>query len=385
MRTLLTILPYAGLVLPAFSAVWGLTHELYTKGAGNQRRLTAAGRYSIAFTLLGLFISFNTGVLKTIIDSQDRVEAKAAADRQKQETTLEKLEEKARAQQLRDEQRKTQEQIDRKDQEQQKRDLSLARQQIQGFSRTEELARDQMLVEVQRAAESAEQAQRIIHDLDRSLHPFFPINMRAIFRADLRHPPYAAYRDRLVKAAPVDEESLWPELASDSPLFPDKIRERDAYSLLVAPPQMVVFFYRKAANAFMSFEKEEPDLTIAMESTSADPPLPAGKTPGPHLQIPREYAFSKDGIVSIHFPTEKVVKPYYSNGQIVSDLDLTDVMMAVEVSPWFTLNWISIELNGNREIQLREEDFRRLESRGKLIYSFRFPKDKEAFAKLFVP
>ena len=44
MKTLLTILPYAGLLLTTVSTIWGLTHELYTKGENNERRLTRARR-----------------------------------------------------------------------------------------------------------------------------------------------------------------------------------------------------------------------------------------------------------------------------------------------------------------------------------------------------
>ncbi len=66
---------------------------------------------------------------------------------------------------------------------------------------------------------SGEQSQLIRNDLDRSQHPLFPIKIHAIFQADLRHGPYATYRERLVKAAPAKEDSSWPELAPSTPLF----------------------------------------------------------------------------------------------------------------------------------------------------------------------
>src|SRR4051812_8994779 len=102
MRAMLIALPYAGLILTACSVIWGLTHELYTKDEKNRRRLTKEGRYSIAFTLLGLFISLNTGVLKTIADNQDRENAKQEVARKEQEIAFKELarqqQEEARAQ-----------------------------------------------------------------------------------------------------------------------------------------------------------------------------------------------------------------------------------------------------------------------------------------------
>jgi len=75
MKTILTALPYAGLLLATVSTIWGLTHELYIKDEHNRRHLTRAGRYSIALALLGLFISLNTAVLKTITDKQNKANA----------------------------------------------------------------------------------------------------------------------------------------------------------------------------------------------------------------------------------------------------------------------------------------------------------------------
>jgi len=358
---MLTILPYAGLILTTVSTIWGLTHELYTRNENNERRLTKAGRHSIAFALLGLFISLNTAVLKTVTDNQDKAEAKAADDRKRQEDALEKIASQQREETLA---RQTQEKIDRKANEQQKLE-------IEGFSRTERLAREQMLAEVQRAAESAEHAQKIISDLDRSLHPLFPIKIHATFQADLREPLYAAYRERLIKAAPADEESPWPELGPDTSLFPDRNRERYAFNLLMAPPQMSVFLVRNPAESPGSFEKKEPDLNFVLKSTAPDPPLPVGKRPSPRPKIDREYGFSKVGVVSIHFPTETISKPDYSNGQIVSDLDLLGARMKIEISRWFTLSLISIELPGGREIQLgqneEKKDFERSEAGNHMI------------------
>ncbi len=92
MRILLFIFPYAGLALSTISAIWGLTHELYTKDNNNRRHLTKEGKYSVAFTVLGLFVSLNTAVLKTITDNQDKATVRDEAARKDQQKTLSEIE-----------------------------------------------------------------------------------------------------------------------------------------------------------------------------------------------------------------------------------------------------------------------------------------------------
>jgi hypothetical protein len=87
-RILLKVLPYLGLVLSAVSVLWGLTHELSTKDEQNKRHLTKAGKYSIAFVLLGLFFSLNTAVLKDITEKQDKAEAREKAAIEERQHTL---------------------------------------------------------------------------------------------------------------------------------------------------------------------------------------------------------------------------------------------------------------------------------------------------------
>ena len=374
MRPTLIILPYAGLILATFSTVWGLTHELSTKHENGASRLTRAGRYSIGFVLLGLFISLNTAVLKSVSDAQEKADAETASARKRQEDALQQIAAQQREESLA---RQTQERIDRKAEEQQQLN-------IEGFSKTEGLAREQMLGEVQRAAKSAEQAQKIIKDLDRSLHPLFPLKVHATFLADLRPGIYAAYRERLIKAASADEESAGPELAVDSPLFPDKKRDEKAYNLLMAPPQMSVWFIQHPV-APEWYDKQEPDVNFVLENTAADPPLAVGQKAIARPKIDKEYGFDKDGIVSIRFPAETIKAPSYSDGHMVSTLDLLGSRMAIHISPWFTLYSVSIELPGGLEMQFHEKDFQHIAGRSEGLLIFTFPKTKEDFSKLIIP
>jgi hypothetical protein len=175
MKTLLLILPYAGLILSSVAAIWGLTHELYTKDENNNRHLTKAGKYSIAYTLLGLLISFNTGVLKTITDKQDRENAKSEAARKEQQDVLKELarqqQEEVRQQELREGTRRQEAKLAEVDQKQrddalaaQQRDLSLKQQQLAGFNEAERRARQRTLSELQRS-------NKILFNVNRSQYP----------------------------------------------------------------------------------------------------------------------------------------------------------------------------------------------------------------------
>jgi len=66
--------------------MWGLTHELSTKDDEGKRHLTRAGRYSIAFVIVGLLMSLNTTALESInkarTDDQARQEKQQAEQSQ---------------------------------------------------------------------------------------------------------------------------------------------------------------------------------------------------------------------------------------------------------------------------------------------------------------
>jgi hypothetical protein len=206
MKTLLLILPYAGLVLSTMAAIWGLTHELSTKDENGKRRLTKAGKYSIAYILLGLLISFNTGVLKTITDNQDRNNAKSEAAQKEQQAALKDMAEKqmaeARQQELRDEARKTKAQIAEGNQEQrdaalaaQQLDLSLQQQQLAGFNEAEMHARQRTIAELQRS-------NRILFNINRGQ---YAIGSSIIFSVNLRistnHPLLKKYAGQIQSRA----------------------------------------------------------------------------------------------------------------------------------------------------------------------------------------
>jgi hypothetical protein len=90
MKLTLSVLTYLGIIWSGIVTIWGLKHELYTKD-DHKRHLTKAGKYSIVLTLLGLVISLNSAVLKTITDNQDKATARDAEQQQIQKKSLEEL------------------------------------------------------------------------------------------------------------------------------------------------------------------------------------------------------------------------------------------------------------------------------------------------------
>lgn len=60
MAILLTVLKYLGLALAAGSSIWGTVNVLTISTPDGRKKLTSAGRVSIALTILGLIISFTS-------------------------------------------------------------------------------------------------------------------------------------------------------------------------------------------------------------------------------------------------------------------------------------------------------------------------------------
>lgn len=255
-----------------------------------------------------------------------------------------------------------------------------------------------------RAAESARQTQTIINDLDRSLHLLFPIEIHTVFGAELSHPSLAGFRQRLINAVPADKESSWPKLDPSTKLFPDPNREGAAYALLNVAPQVRVFLVRKPANPAASFANEEPDLSFSLKTTNGPPPALDRVKSSSVKATMTSYGYSETGRITMHFPYETInASDCYSNGQIISPSDLLGARMTIQISPYFglrnvedetvgpalsnaiELEWIDIELPGNREIQLHPKDFERSKYKNDNLFIFTFPKTKEEMEKLFLP
>lgn len=204
MKLLLTFLPYFGLVLTTFSAIWGLTHELYTKDANNRRQLTSAGRYSIAFAVLGLLISLNTAILKSIIDKQDKAAAIATAEseklanQQREETRDRKAVEEARITQDKIDSDAQSRQLDELAQKQ--RDLALSQQQIQGFNKAEAGNRKRAVAELQRT-------NTLLFNVNRGQYPITKdLKITPFIRISTEHPILNPYAQQIKRAAELYEK-----------------------------------------------------------------------------------------------------------------------------------------------------------------------------------
>jgi hypothetical protein len=234
--------------------------------------------------------------------------------------------------------------------------------------------------------------------LDRSLHPLFPLQISIVFRAELTDPSLASFRQRIVEAVPSDEELPHPELTPGSKLFPDKIRDAVAYTLLTADLQAKVFFIRKAASPALSPDREDPNLSFSLKVTNSP-----SSSPNAHkvesVSSSRSYGYSRDGVITIYFPYETInASDCYSDGQMISTSDLLGSRMRVHISPSYGIDgkygpaveatFESMELDlmdiivpGDQEIQLHKEDFKR----HGYEFEFTFPETKDDLSKLFAP
>jgi hypothetical protein len=262
-----------------------------------------------------------------------------------------------------------------------------------------------------RAAESAEQTRQIVSDLDRSLHPLFPIKIKPGFRVELRHPSLASFRERLINAIPADKDVAPLVLAPSTPQFPNRNLEPEAYGLLTADPQVKVFIVRHPTDPPVSIDKEVVDLSFDLKTTLPRPPVPAGGKVSPRVKIDKDYGYSKEGFVTIGFPSETInVSDCFSKGTIVSPSDLVGSRMFIEIEPImeglkvavsvpdegpsdpadlrklgesFEIDWLDIELPGIQEFQLHKKDFERVTFDHRSFFIYTFPKTKEALSKMF--
>lgn len=75
MDQLLSILKYAGLILATVSSIWGATNVV-SREVNGKKKLTLAGRFSLALTIAGFLISISSTLLQ---DHQNKIKGEAAA------------------------------------------------------------------------------------------------------------------------------------------------------------------------------------------------------------------------------------------------------------------------------------------------------------------
>ncbi|HEX5702365.1 MAG TPA: hypothetical protein VFX97_04010 [Pyrinomonadaceae bacterium] len=309
-KTLLIVLPYAGLVLTGVSAIWGLNHELYTKDANNKRHLTQAGRYAIAFTLLGMVISLNTAVLKNVTDNQARNEAAQKEQQKALDELTRQQQEEARAR--RQEEHLTQVKQEQRDNAlaQQGRDLSMAQQQLAGFNRGERLARQQMMEELERS-------NRVLFNVNRGQYPLtVELRITPTVKISTKHP---IFKDHLLKiqneAQKLGVDKV--DVAENSPLLPpDKSLAR---SYLTS--RLFHFaFYRKGRADVL---KAAPDLVFAYN----------GEVLGTENKWYRPLTYkASDGSFTTVGPTATPFDITHSTGKVISYLDLPGSTLVISCS-----------------------------------------------------
>ena len=243
-----------------------------------------------------------------------------------------------------------------------------------------------------------EKPNQVATDLDRSLHPLFPIKVECGFTENINDSLFNSYRQRLLKAVALGNEGVTPEMVPGNKLFPDPKREPMAYAIVTTEPQARIFCIRDTMNQLKtSFGKFDPDLSFPLSATfNLDGKISHGKG--------RAYSLFKTGFVFVSFPGSVInLSDCYSNGRVVSTVDLLSMQLILEISPFFELDgsydrstskaitggidldFLDIEFPGTREIRLQRKDFKFLEGSHRRYYVFMFPNSKEEVEKLYMP
>ena len=236
---------------------------------------------------------------------------------------------------------------------------------------------------------------RLERQFQRSQQPLFPIKASVGFKVGLQHPSLESYRSRIAKV-PTPDGLLFldPNLNSDRPLFPDPQSEPEAYSLMKIHPEVFVFLIRQPTD---SFENANPDLSFTLRTKKS------GATPEDDLP---SYSY-QDGVLRMFFQGYTIknnddLSGVYSNGNIISPLDLPGAQIACEIrgtyyqqaagTDWGTMDAISegveidylnLEFPNRRQISLPYDSFKRVKVNDRDIYVFTFPGSEEEMERLF--
>jgi hypothetical protein len=395
MKALLIALPYAGLVLSTVSVIWGLTQEPYTKDETNKRHLTKAGKYSIAFTLLGLFISLNTGVLKAVTDNQELESAKQEAARKEQEAALKDLarqqQEESRAQGLRDEARKTQEKIDQEAQKRRdedlfhkQRDIGLAQQQLRGFSEAESAAR-------QRTMNLLQRSNNILRDVRRTQYPFSgAMRLSTTLRLSWDHPQLKEL-SRLIEAASTrapastlislygDKDDIDINLSKDFDLF----KPIGGMPEILRSPYLMVSIYERGRNDLSS--ETPPDIRIIYV-----PDVVEGEKPGEGIGLYTLRYFFKSRSYLIEAPPVTIEPATLSTGRITSVLALPGTTLVVGCGALgltgcehLSLESLNMEIPSGWQVVIDGKSFKRLTIKGREVFVHTFDPDEEKFIEKY--
>jgi hypothetical protein len=376
METVLTFLPFAGLILSAVSGIWGLKHELTTKDEKNKRHLTDAGKYSVGFILLGLFISLNTGVLKTITDKQNKYEAARKASLKEQVDALREL----TAQQQREEIIQTQSQEVIANQQRalaaQQRDFALSQQQLTEFNKAELLARQRTLDEVQRLGQILWDVRRTQYQIDNK-----NVRIMASLEISAQHPDLTEYSNKIDVEARRDidrrriEDPTWSGRqysVSSSDGLPAGIPET------LRNPRIQLLFYKRNWD---QSQRNLPDLNFACEFYSKRD----GMDRWPNITYSFELgSFRVEGS---EIPATKVL----SSSEIISVLDLPGATLEIMCDAgqgsgcgYFKLRSLVIEFSSTVELMIPVKEVTHTTRFGRSSMVYRFNSDEASFLKRYV-
>ncbi len=241
-------------------------------------------------------------------------------------------------------------------------------------------------VSEKRYTEANEKTQRIIADLDRSLHPLLPIRVSITIKLNTQSHLFDALRTKIINET---RKTDWKRLILNGDLFPNRNSDPQSYALLTAQPRPTIFLTKSPRhNVFPA--NQDVDLTFVLKNSIESPQLDQ------ELKE-RYYTYDKSGDIFVEFPVEDFSKAVYSSGEIISTSDLPGSQISIwiypyaspEISKYISVSSLDIIFPGNQEIIL---DSLKLDSKKNHAYirqqgwfSYRFPNTKKGLQKLYQP
>ncbi|WPU92834.1 hypothetical protein SNE25_26270 [Mucilaginibacter sabulilitoris] len=262
-----------------------------------------------------------------------------------------------------------------------------------GSELIETISKRQEAIDSAKAAErAARNAERIINDVNRTLHPIFPISINITIEFRLDSPIFHSYRSSLIKKLPEDDEFAF---TNHTKYFPDKNKFPDAYALLTTSPRATLFIkkhgFGKIHETNLSFRLDITDINKLSKNKLLD-------IQKSNNQLEYEMTFEHN--IWVTYPTTVITNQNsFSDGEIMSTLDLLNADLEIEIMPFnyirntrfnnqmgnaVFLSFVTLTFPGRPDIFIESEKVTKFTEHGmgtKHRYLYRFPKTFQEWNK----
>lgn len=369
---------------------------LLTKYKNEDGRITKWGKIALSGIIMSVAFSLGLYTLETARAKAAAVKAEAEAKAQSKqlETILVNAETTA---------------------EQQKMSLdetNLVKQDLtKALEKSDQIAgdlQDSLTLQKEEGEKAAVRNDQMLAQVERTIHPLFPLEMRLVYLAPLSDGVTMPFRQKLqaqleaAKRKYPDRDADYISLRSQNPeSYPSRETDPLGYGLVTADLCAVIRFYTKHKTARRDFENEDASFSYCPVGTSR--PLISDEEVDREVEITRERLKNRrlsfdpdsglrfdDGIDKIELATAN------AGGDFISSDDLYGATIQIEARPFIKVHrkysrvandmillagcWI--KLPGNRTLWIQGNRFSKTEAKNELLYRFTFPATRRDFNKL---